>query len=175
MALPYSARFSRCSSGRPGIRALGGGTVERGFESRDQPLSTAGSGRGAPTGGIDPAPTLRTTFSQISRFGATAAEVARLQRQPGSLGPVVVAADAVPIEHRALGSRGGSGGGRSGGRRRPLSRGRGLRTASSRPTVAAVPLPARTTAARPATEASKPLRVNTFTSVFPGFAMVRPA
>jgi hypothetical protein len=65
-ALAYSTRFMRWSGVRPG---LGCATAIRSIAvsmAPAKPSSIARSGRRAPAGGMRPARTLRTTFSQVS-------------------------------------------------------------------------------------------------------------
>src|SRR5947199_3197653 len=71
IALEYSARFSRCSAGLPGLGfAIDARSIDISIE--DAKASTlALSGLGIPSGGIAPARTLRITFSHISACAGT--------------------------------------------------------------------------------------------------------
>jgi hypothetical protein len=64
-AFAYSTRFSRCTSGRPGLRG-GARPIERRFGAMPPSNDVARSGRRAPSGGIAPLRTFRTTFSHIA-------------------------------------------------------------------------------------------------------------
>ena len=71
MALAYSARFSRWTSGRPG---WGDARAARSSCDVSEPRSaclSASGGAGMPGGGIMPARTLRTTFSHVSLWAPT--------------------------------------------------------------------------------------------------------
>ena len=71
MALAYSARFRRWTSGRPGCgEAKDARSSCDVSEVRSACLSASG-GAGMPGGGIMPARTLRTTFSQMSLWAPT--------------------------------------------------------------------------------------------------------
>ena len=75
------------------------------------------SGRGRPAGGIIPARSFLTTFSQTSALSPTFATSHRVERDTTGAKIVVVTGNAVPIKQRALG-RAGLLAGRRGGRRR---------------------------------------------------------
>ena len=80
--------------------------------------SVASSGRRAPGGGIVPVCSLRTTFSQSSALlGDSSARSSVSSASPAGLDPLVVAGDAVAVEHLAV----GCGGGRGSDRLRPGS------------------------------------------------------
>ena len=56
----------------------------------------AGAGFGAPSGGIMPVRSLRTTFSHASAWPSTCVEVQRVERETAGLRALVVTGDAVP-------------------------------------------------------------------------------
>ena len=68
--------------------------------------SVARSGRGMPPGGIMPARTLRTTFSQVSASGPGCARSSLSSIRPAVLSLLVMAGDAVLIEQRLFGRLG---------------------------------------------------------------------
>ena len=98
----------RIRSGSGGAAATGPGWVSRAPRDRSWFRGTrratrwsAWSGRGAPSGGIIPPRSLRTTFSQVSAPSGTRSRSHLVERQTGGLDPLVVAGDAVTSDQRA--------------------------------------------------------------------------
>ena len=84
IALAYSARFRRCRTGRPG---LGRAAAVRSSEAASQPTMPSSddwSGRGAPAGGMAPAPTFRMTFSQVAGSAAGRVRSAPCRLRPAA-------------------------------------------------------------------------------------------
>ena len=119
MALAYSARFRRCSEGRPGLGSVAAAASSE-FSRYDTRAVRAGSdGRGTPPGGIRPPRSLRTTFSQTSALVPGLDEIDRVERQAAGLRALVVAAETVLAHDLGVGGdvdgSGGSGPGRGAG------------------------------------------------------------
>ena len=71
IALAYSARFSRCTSGRPGWGDASAARSSCEVSETSRACLSAAGGAGMPGGGIMPARTLRTTFSHVSPWAPT--------------------------------------------------------------------------------------------------------
>ena len=81
--------------------------VELGLEIRHEaPVAAALSGRGRPAGGIAPVRTLRITCSHASASFGGARQIQRGEREPARFHFVVVAAHAVLLDSRLIGSHG---------------------------------------------------------------------
>ena len=84
-ALPYSARFRRCSAGAPGFGAAAAARSIASSIVAAKRSSVARSGRGAPLGGIMPVRTLRTTFSQVCGSRPGVRDVEHVERETAGL------------------------------------------------------------------------------------------
>jgi len=101
MALAYSVRFSLWSGARPGFGLTAAARSSSVVNQEVRPSEAARSGRGAPGGGITPAFTFRTTFSQISASPPTRARSSLSSAtgtRPFFFRFLAVAGDAVLVE-----------------------------------------------------------------------------
>ena len=69
MALLYSARFRRCTAGRPGLGCAAAYLSSESSSVRVKFATTGAAGRGIPAGGISPVLNLRSTRSSSAALG----------------------------------------------------------------------------------------------------------
>ena len=75
-------RFSRCSAGAPGIERRAAAAIERCLErGRERLREPRSAGFGAPSGGIMPVRSLRTTFSHVLGMPVDVRGIERIERE----------------------------------------------------------------------------------------------